>query len=576
MTDTHKISPFTLEIIKDSFIAIGDEMFNTVARTSMSTVIYETLDYATGLTDAKGDLLTQGNGITGFVGMLSSMVKEVLEKFEGRIHEGDIYIINDPYKGGGSHLSDVGLVLPIFYDGQLIAFSANKAHWTEVGGKDWGSYTNSSTDIFQEGLQFSCLKLVDQGVVNEALVDIIRSNVRTPEQSLGDMWAQMAGLRTGEKRFKELCERYSADYILEAITYHLNHGEQIARAEIAKLPNGEYYAEDYVDTDGFGNGPFPIKVKVTITDEEFICDFRGSHPQVAGPVNAAYSGLVAAVRSIYMSITNPGEDVNDGMFRPLKIIADPKTIMSAEKPAPVSNYFESFLGSLNLIWKACAPIVPDRLSAGHYNSVGSVVMTGADADSGASFIIVEPTQGGWGATSSHDGNSAQFCFGNGETFNVPVEIAETRYGILVEEFSLNSDDQGAGAGEYVGGKGIVRTYQSLFDGQSVNGTFGRHLFKPWGTEKGHDGSTNNYYIYRANGEIEGPFGMYPHTVMNTGDSVSFVTGTGGGYGDPLKRDPEKVAKDVRNEFYTVQQARDLFGVEVNPETFEYLELDIRK
>lgn len=576
MTNKEKVSPFTLEIIKDSFIAIGEEMFNTVARTSMSPVIYETLDYATGLTDSQGNLLTQGNGITGFVGMLSSMVKEVLNKFDERINEGDIYIINDPYQGGGSHLSDVGLVLPIFYDDELIAFSANKAHWTEVGGKDWGSYTNSSTDIFQEGIQFSCLKLIDKGEINEALIDIIRSNVRTPEQSLGDLWAQVAGLRTGNKRFKELCDRYSKELILQAITYHLDHGEKIALSEIAKLPNGDYYAEDYIDTDGMGNGPFLIKVKVTISDTEFICDFRGSHPQVLGPVNATYSGLVAAVRSIYMSITNPSEDVNDGMFRPLKIIADPKSIMSAEKPAPVSNYFESFLGSLNLIWKACAPIVPERLAAGHYNSVGSVVMNGSDPNSDDSFIIVEPTQGGWGASAHADGNSAQFCFGNGETFNVPIEIAESRYGVLVKEFSLNTNDQGAGAGEYIGGKGITRTYQALYDGQSVNGTFGRHLFRPWGLDGGHDGSTNNYYINRVDGTVEGPYGMHPHTKLNKGDSVSFITGTGGGYGNPLARDPQKVVKDVRNGFYTVAQARDIFGIEIEPETFEYIELDERK
>ncbi len=576
MPNQNKLSPFTLEIIKDSFIAIGEEMFTTVARTSMSPVIYETLDYATGLTDAEGDLLTQGNGITGFVGMLSSMVKEVLRKFEGRIHPGDIFIINDPYQGGGSHLSDVGLVLPVYFEGEIIAFSANKAHWTEVGGKDPGSFTNDSTDIFQEGLQFSCIKLFAQGEINEGILDMIASNVRTPEQSLGDMWAQIAGLRIGEKRFVELCERYSKDAVLQAIEYQFNHGEQIALQALTELTKGDYYAEDFVDTDGIGNGPFPIKVKVTITDEQFICDFRGSSPQVPGPVNASYSGLVAAVRSIFISITNPGQDVNDGIFRPLEIIVDPKSIMSAEKPAPVSNYFETFLGSLNLIWKACAPIAPHRLTAGHYNSVCSVVMAGRNPENNAPFLLVEPTQGGWGASADKDGNSAQFSFGNGETFNVPVEVAETRYGILVDEFSLNTDDGGAGAGEFVGGKGIVRSYQALTDGQTVTGTFGRHKFKPWGTEEGQDGSSNNFYIDKADGTTDGPFGMYARYPLNVGDSVRFVTGTGGGYGDPLMRDPEKVARDVKNELYTVEAARELFGVVVDPDTLDYQITTARK
>lgn len=287
-----KLDPFTLEIVKDSLLAAGDEMFIALARTSMSPIIYEVLDYASGLTDAEGNLLTQGNGVTGFIGMLSFMVKETLAKYPGdKLKEGDVIIINDPYQGGGSHLSDVGLVMPIFHDNKLIAFAANKAHWTEVGGKDPGSFTNDAVDIFQEGLQFPCIKLFNEGVVNEALVEIISANVRFPDLSLGDMYAQVAALKTGEKRVKELCEKYSSEVIQSAITYHLNHGEKISRAELAKLPKGDFYAEDFIDTDGIGNGPFPIKVKVTITDEEFICDFRGSSPQVPGPMNCSYTGL---------------------------------------------------------------------------------------------------------------------------------------------------------------------------------------------------------------------------------------------------------------------------------------------
>ncbi|MFV9511350.1 hydantoinase B/oxoprolinase family protein [Tepidibacillus sp. LV47] len=567
-----QIDPFTLDIVKDSLTAIGEEMFLSLARTSMSPIIYEVLDYACGLTDSKGELLTQGNGVTGFIGMLSFMVKETLEKYNktGDLKPGDIIIINDPYGGGGSHLSDVGLVMPIFYQGELIAFSANKAHWTEVGGKDPGSWTTDSTEIFQEGLQFPCIKLFDEGKVNQALVDLIAANVRFPDLSLGDMWAQVASLRTGEKRFIELCDKYGKDVVLASIDHLLDHGEQMARKQLATLPKGTYEAVDYIDDDGVGNGPFKVQVKVTITDEEFICDFRGSHPQVLGPVNCSYTALVSAVRTIFLAITNPSQDVNDGVFRPLKIIVDERSIFSAERPAAVSTYWETMLYGSDLIWKALAPVLPNRLTAGHLLSVCAVVLGGLHHDKNEPFLLVEPSVGGWGAGLGKDGEAGQFCIADGETYNVPIEVAETRYGIMVDEYSFRAD--GAGAGEYRGGSGVIRSYRAMTDNQFVTGTFGRHKFLPWGVNGGHDGSSNGFEIIKANGEVDGPFGKYARYPLNKGDVVRLITATGGGYGDPLRRPPQKVAWDVKNEFVSIEQAKDVYGVIVDPNTFEVVGL----
>jgi len=568
--------PFTLEIIKNSLHSIGDEMFVTTARTSMSTIIYETLDYASGLTDAQGNLLTQGNGITGFIGMLTFMVKETLAKFPGdQLKEGDLIIINDPYQGGGSHLSDVGLVLPIFHEDELIGFAANKAHWTEVGGKDPGSFTNDSTDIYQEGLQFSCIKLFNEGVINEGIVDIIRSNVRFPDQSIGDMWAQIAGLRIGEKRLIELHNKYSRETVDEAINYLLDHGENLARLAIKDLPDGKYEAEEYIDSDGLGNGPFLVKVKVTIEDDEIKFDFSGADSQVPGPINLTLSGLEAAVRAMFLSITVPDQDVNDGIFRPMKVVTEPKSIVSAERPVPVSNYFITFLEVVNIIQKALVEILPHRLIAGHYAAVASVVLGGVHPDTGETFMLVEPTTGGWGAASNKDGQSGQFAYGNGETYNVPVEVAENRYGILVEEYSLRTDDTSAGAGEYIGGLGTVRSYRALSDEQSLTVTFGHHLTKPWGVADGLEGNSNDAYIKRTDGSIYGPFGMENHT-LNKDDIVELKTGTGGGYGNPHKRPAVQVAKDVKNGYYTPEVASETYGVRVNPETFDFEELAVRK
>ncbi len=564
---SNNMDPFTLDIVKDSLTAIGDEMFVALARTSMSPIIYEVLDYACGLSDAKGQLLTQGNGVTGFIGMLSYMVKETLDKFNknGNLKPGDIIIINDPYGGGGSHLSDVGLLMPIFYEGELVAFSANKAHWTEVGGKDPGSWTTDSTEIFQEGLQFPSIKLFDEGNLNQALVDLIAANVRFPDLSLGDMWAQVASLRTGEKRFIELFDKYGKYTVLKAIDHLLEHGEQISRNQLTQLPKGTFEAVDYIDDDGLGNGPFKVQVKVTITDEEFICDFRGSHPQVLGPINCSYTALDSSVRTIFLAITNPSQNVNDGVFRPLKIIVDENSIFNAKRPAAVSTYWETMLYGSDLVWKAMAPVLPHRLTAGHLLSVCAVVLGGTHHDTNEPFILVEPSVGGWGAGQGKDGEAGQFCIGDGETYNVPVEVAETRYGVMVDEYSLRTD--GAGAGEYRGGAGVIRTYRAMTDNQFVTATFGRHKYLPWGFNNGRDGSRNEFEIIKKNGEKDGPFGKYARYQLNKDDTVRLITATGGGYGDPVKRPTQKVSMDVKNGLITVEQAKNIYGVIIDPETF---------
>lgn len=572
MAQTVKVDPFTQEIVKDSLIAIGDEMFIALAKTSMSPIIYEVLDYASGLLDSKGQLLTQGNGVTGFIGMLTFMVKQTLEKFgEGDLKPGDIIIINDSYGGGGSHLSDVGLVMPIFHEGEIVAFSANKAHWTEVGGKDPGSFSNDATDIFQEGMQFPCVKLYDEGTINQALVDMIKANVRFPDLSLGDLWAQVAALKTGEKRVKELCDKHGKETILNSIDYLLNHGEALAKIGLRKLPQGVFESEGFIDDDGFGNGPFKIKVKVTITEDKFIADFRGSHPQVPGPVNCSYTALVSAVRTIFLALTNPSQDANEGVFRPLEVITDKGSILSAERPAPVSIYFESMQAGADLIWKSLAPLVPERLTAGHLLSVCSVVLSGNHQDTNEPFLIVEPSVGGWGAGEGQDGARGQFCIGDGETYNVPIEVAETRYGIMVDEYSLRND--GAGAGKYIGGSGVIRSYRAMSDNQSISVTFGRNKFAPWGSNGGKDGSANEFIVEKANGEKDGPYGIYARYPLNKGDVVKLITATGGGYGNPFERSPEMVLNDVKNGYISLEQASEDFGVEIDKDSFEILQIN---
>ncbi|MBQ9979714.1 MAG: hydantoinase B/oxoprolinase family protein [Oscillospiraceae bacterium] len=567
MADKH-VDVITLDIIKDSLLAAGEEIFTSIARTSKSPIIYETLDFASGLTDDKGNLITQGNGCAGFLGMLSSMVKEVIRKWAntGRLKEGDIIIINDPYGGGGSHIQDVGVVMPIFVDGEIFCYTANKCHWSEMGGKDPG-FSLNATDIYQEGLQMPCVKLFSEGVLNEDIADIIRANVRFPDLSIGDMWAGVSGLRTGEKRIQELCAKYGADTVRAAIERLLKNSADYSRKQVEKIPDGVYTAEDVMDKDVHGNGPFHIQVTITVKGDKMTVDFTGTDKQTGGPINLAIAGLHSAIRAIFLACTDPSQNVNDGVFEPLEIIAEEGSLFNAIRPAPVSCYYESMSHASDLVWQAMAPVVKKgQLTAGHFLTVGAYSMNGIHAVTGAPFVNVGPTLGGWGAGCDRDGDSCQFCTGDGETFNIPVEILESKFGIKITEYALNTNN--AGAGEYRGGYGLILGHEALNDYMDFGGAYGRHERPAWGFAGGMPGSPNGFDFIRADGSYDGPYGSGNRIPMKKGDIVRMVTGTGGGYGNPLARTEERVAMDVKNEYITADDARDIYGVEVDPVTFE--------
>lgn len=556
------LDPFTAEVIKDGLVAIGEEMFVAMARTSMSPIIYEVLDYATGLTDADARLLTQGNGVAGFIGVLTYSVGSVLEKFgrEG-LAPGDIVMTNDPYGGGGTHLSDVCLVMPIFYRGELIAFAANKAHWTEVGGMAPGSWTTDSTEIFQEGLQFPCIKAFVNDQPLPQLVDLIRANVRTPDMSLGDFYAQAASLRLAGRRIGEMCDKYGVEAVREAMAWLLEDGEKRARAALARLPKGTFVAHDVIDDDGISDGSIPVEVAVTITDDEFIVDFSRMPPQVSGPINSSRTATYSALRCVWTAIASPQTQVNEGVFSPLRLVVPDGTIITAVRPAPTSTYWETLLYSLDLIWKALAPHVPDRLSAGHYNTVGASITTTHHAVSDDFTILVEPNLGGWGACFDRDGESGLFSSMNGETFNLPVEVTEQAYGLRVEEYAFNPEP--GGEGRFRGGRGVVRSYRILSDrGGAITITLGRHKNPSWGVAGGHDGSRNYAQVIGADGSEGAPTGKTARRPLARGDLLRIVCGSGGGWGDPTERPRERVEADLRAGLISPAVAKEVYGVEI--------------
>lgn len=550
---------FTLEIIQDALVAAGDEMFQTLQRTSMSPIIYESLDYAVGITDAKGELLAQGNGVTAFLAALDSVVRATLEKFnrENALEEGDVVIANTPYAGGGTHLSDVSVIYPVFYKNELVAFTVNKAHWTELGGTFPGSVSTVATEIYQEGLHFPFIKVRAKGKVNEAIVDLIKSNVRLPDSTLGDLYAGIAAAEVGARRVISIIEKYGLETFIKAKEDFLEYGERMCIEALRKIPNGVYEGTSEIEDNGFGEGPFPIKAKITVTDNEFIADFNGSHPQVKGATNLAFSGLVTGCRSLFKAITTPRMDANGGAFRPMKVICEPGTIVSAEAPSAVSVYYEVLITSIDLIWKILAPMIPDKLPAGHLRSVCATFISGMHPDTGQFYIQAEPLAGGWGASSAHDGNRGQLSCGSGESYNIPIEIREMRYGIQVEQYAFHNE--GGGYGEFQGGNGQYVDYKIVSDGAHVTAAFLGEKTKTWGMNGGHDGSYNYFLLIRKDGTQE-RHSLGTNIALEKGDIVRCVTATGGGYGNPKNRPKENVLLDVKNGYISKKEAKEFYNI----------------
>lgn len=550
---------FTIEVIKNSLVAIGEEMFQALKRSSKSPIIYESLDYGIGITDAQGRLIAQGNGIPGFIGTLDGGVKTLLQKFPlANIYPDDVFILNDPYAGGGTHLSDVCMIRPIFHGETLVAWTANKAHWTEVGGKDPGSYSADATEVYQEGLQFPGIKVFEKGVVNQALLDLIEANVRLPDMTLGDLHACAASLKVGEQRFLAVVEKYGRDITLAAIENLLDHGDAMVMAQFKKLPKGSWTAEDIIDEDGIGNGPFKVKVKVTISDDEFILDYSGTDAAAPGPINCSMGVLESGAREVFMSIVKPNAPATEGCFRRLKVICPAGTLLTAQRPAPTSSYFEAAVCAVDVARRALAMELPGVLTAGQFGSVCTMNLSGVNPDTQEPYLLVEPLVGGWGAGVDKNGESGQFCVGNGETSNIPTEIIEARYGIRVERYGFN-DASVSGAGEYRGGYGVVHEYRVLADGADISSFFGRGITPPWGIDGGEEGSCNTIEVLDKNGVKKASFSRTSRYPLEQGDLVRLITGNGGGWGNAKNREASAVAADIRNGYLSPEQAKKVYG-----------------
>jgi N-methylhydantoinase B len=560
----HQVDPVVTEIVRNGVIAVTEEMKTNLMRTAYNIIIYEALDFTTGLFTIAGETVSIGIGLPMFIRGMAETVKAKIRHFGlAAMRPGDIYVTNDSYLTG-SHLNHVTLTLPIFHRGVLVGFSCCMAHWLDIGGTLGGI----TTDIFSEGLQIPILKLHDRGEPNETLIEVIKKNMRLPSRAMGDLRAQITAVKTGERRFLELVERYGRDDVLGAIAAIMDHSEVMARARTRSIPDGIYEAESFMDDDGIDVGKkVPIRVRVIVKGEEMIVDLSEVSRQVRGSFNSGVTTGHACSQVAYKCLTSPTDyPINDGSFRSLKAIVPPGRVVSAVRPAPMRWWMTYPMTIVDTVFKALAPVIPDRVIAGHHADLVIAACHGINTKTAEFFLAnFGPLGGGWGAKRNEDGVSGTVCINDGDTHNSPSEQSEVKFPLVVERYALIPDS--GGAGRHRGGLGLERVVRAR-----VPMTFNSHVerahCKPWGLGGGGD-ATGNEVAIRIDGKWKTDFPNAKVLVahLQPGDAFRMRSGGGGGYGSPLDRPIEAVEADAAQGYISVAAAREDYGVVLDPRTF---------
>jgi N-methylhydantoinase B len=559
-----KVDPVTVEIVRNGVIAVTEEMKTNLMRTAYNMIIYEALDFTTGLFTPEGETASIGIGLPTFIRGMAETVKAKIRHFGIKnMKPGDIYVTNDSYTTG-SHLNHFTFTLPIFHKGKLAGFSCCMAHWLDVGGVLGGI----TTDIFAEGIQIPIVKYQDRGKVNQDLLDIIRMNVRLPPRAMGDLRAQVTAVKTGERRFLELLDRYGAQAVQDSIAEIMDRAEAAARARTKTIPDGVYEAESSLDDDGIEIGKrIPIKVKVIVKGDEMTIDLSDVSKQVRGFYNSAITTGYGCAQVAFKCITSPTDyPINDGAFRSLKVIIPPGRIVSATRPAPMRLWMCFPMTIIDTIFKALQPAIPDRVIAGHHADLVAPYFFGFNPKSSEVFIgTFGPLGGGWGAKKTEDGMSATVCLNDGDTHNGPNEQAEAKFPIVVERFELIPDS--GGAGRHRGGLGIARTTRALTP-MTINSQSDRSKCPPWGLDGGGDAAGNGV-AFRLGGQwkTEFPNAKVLSAPLKAEDAWRISSGGGGGYGPAFERPVDAVREDVRQGYVSVKAAAELYGVVIDAQTF---------
>ena len=570
-----KVDPITLEIMRNAFQSIADEMTAALVRTAYSTNIKDRRDCSCALLTVEGDVVAQTELGTPFhLGVMPAAVKVILQKYPPKeFKPGDVVISNVPYPMGPGHLSDVTIMTPLFHRKKLVALAANQAHQVDMGGYAPGSMPFGVTEIYQEGLQIPPIKLLKRGRIDEEILSLIMQNVRTRKVTQGDIMAQVAANNVGGQRLCELLDKYGPNELLRYMSELLDYAERSMRAGIKKLPTGTYSFEDYVEGDGFTDDLIKIKATITVAKDRIVVDFAGTDRQVKGPMNARISAAEACVYFALKCIIDPDLPTNSGAYRAIEVKAEEGSLVQATFPAAVCN--ANILTDQRLVdvlLGALLQTVPDRVIAACSGEMNLVNVGGIHPQTGEYYNYVETYGGGQGAARYQDGTDGVHTHMT-NTRNAPVEVLEATYPFQIARYGLVPNSEGAG--KFRGGLGMTREIIILGDETKFSLSADRRKIGPWGVFGGGTAGTSDCVVVSADGKRT----QLPSKVTTTlakGDKVIIVTPGGGGWEDPFQRDPEAVRRDVEKEFISTERALDKYGVVIDRRTGQVDEIGTRK
>ncbi|MEK9722984.1 MAG: hydantoinase B/oxoprolinase family protein [Rhodospirillaceae bacterium] len=546
--------PIAFELFKNAVFSIADEMALTICRTTYSGVLRDNMDFSTAFADADGKLVAQGLTLPAHLGSIPTALDVVVERFGATMREGDMYIMNDPFDGG-MHLPDIFIFKPIFWEGARVAFAATICHHADVGGRVPGSNASDSTEIYQEGLRIPPMKLYDRGELNETLWMIIEKNVRIPVQVFGDLRAQLAACHIAERQFLELLERYGVERVNLYMAEIIDYAERLTRAAVRDLPDGTYDFEDWIDDDGIDvDRPIRLYVTVTKKGDAMTVDWAGSSEQVKGAINNTLSFTKAASYTGIRAILPDGIPNNEGVFRVIDVTAPAGTIANGVLPAACAARGLTGFRMVDCILGALAKMLPDKVCAASDGGNSGVSIGGYDADR-KPYIYVDFACGTWGGRPWADGlqgNSNMFA--NMASQSVEVIEAEQPVEILAYEFLPDR----AGPGTFRGGAPYYREYRFTEKEAVLQVRTDRSKVRPYGLHGGLPGQLSANYMNPQAENKKLP--SKPTMNIKRGDVFRHELAGGGGWGDPLDRDPALVAKDVLDELVSVDAARDAYGV----------------
>lgn len=554
-TTTTDIDPATIEVVRNYLSAAGEEMHNTLVRTAYNTIIYEILDFGITLYDRDLNLIADSPGLSLFLGANDFGIRNGVERIgEENLERGDIVFLNYPYWSSG-HVFDVLLFAPYFRNDEIIGYGAVRAHWLDLGAKD-NAYILDSTDVHQEGLIMPGVKIYKQGEPDEELHDILRYNSRLPKKVIGDLNAQVASLRVGERRMTELYEKYGQETVESSIEEILDHGERTVREKLRELPDGTWYAEDFVDDDGITDELVKIGVEVTVDGDEFTVDFSPSDGAQEGPVNVPYGVTQTTAKLVLKILTTPEEPPNGGHYRASNVVAPEGSLFHAEYPAPTFTLWPS-IHAIDVILKALARGIPERVASSSGADLISLMIYGEHPESGQRFVEATDEGVGWGAFTGHDGEHGLMHISESRVKNIPTEVFEHKVPMIVEGYAMRQDS--GGPGEYRGGLGAKREYRFTAPVGALT-VCKNTKTERWGIDEGEAGAKHDLVWYPES-EKELHEGTH-RDEFEAGEKILIKAGGGGGYGDPYDRDPAAVRRDVKNGYVSREAAREAYGVAI--------------